>query len=169
MNNQINQLNIGDKIGFVKLAADTDGSDSVTYFPIVEITTCDNERAYRYMYPDGEISRAAICESRLSSPLIKIERLNATMICLHERERSEMRAALKRGFENEFAVFADWDRDAFVIVNKTKNTEYRVRLDTQAGRTFAMCSCPDFTYRKKVCKHIAEVLQFTFFGTGAAA
>ncbi|HEX8289807.1 MAG TPA: SWIM zinc finger family protein [Pyrinomonadaceae bacterium] len=159
------QLNIGDKIGFVTLSNDTDGADKVIFFSICEVTTRDGERAYRYQYPDGEISRSAIRESEVfSSHVIKIERMNPKMICLHDRDRSEIKAALKRGFENEFEVFADWDRDSFVIVNHTNQTEYRVKLTTSGGRTFSECSCKDFIYRKHVCKHIAEVLQFTLFG-----
>lgn len=167
MAQQNNQLNIGDKIGFVRLANGIDESDSVNFYPIVEITERDGERAYLYAYPDGTVSRAAICHSWLSSHLYRIERINSRMICLSDRSPSEIKAALKRGFENDLEVYADWDRDHFVVVNKTKNTEYRVRLETIAGKVFAECSCPDFKYRKNFCKHQAEVLQFTLFSKTA--
>lgn len=169
MNTQNTQLNIGDRIGFVTLSGNADSLDNVTYFPVVEICQRDGERAYRYQYPDGEISRSAIRQSQLSSHVIKIELANPKMICLHDRDRAELKSALKRGFENEFEVFGDWDKDSFVIVNKTNGTEYQVKLETRGGKTFAECGCKDFTYRRHVCKHIAEVLQFTLFGTGLAA
>lgn len=169
MTNQNIQLNIGDKIGFVRLAADVDGADIVTFYPVAEICERDGERAYRYEFPNGEKSSAAVRSSDLASHVIRFERLPGdAMICLSDR-RDEFKAALKRSFENDLEVFADWDRDSFVVVNKTKKTEYPVKLETINGLVYASCGCKDFEYRRHVCKHIAETLSYTMFSTGAAA
>lgn len=166
---QIKPLKIGDKIGFVTLGNNIAEADRITFFPIVEITTRDGERAYRYQFPDGEVSRSAFRHSQLESSVIRIERQpEAGMICLTERSREEIKAALKRSFKNEFEVYADWHRDQFVVVNKTNKTEYPVQLETIGGKAWGKCGCKDFKFRKHACKHIAEVLQWTLFGSGAA-
>lgn len=85
------------------------------------------------------------------------------MICLNER-RDEFTDALTRGKNSRLAVYADWDADAFVVVNHDNNAEYRVSLDNRDNRFFGSCECPDFTYRKRVCKHIGEVLTHCLFG-----
>lgn len=86
------------------------------------------------------------------------------MICLSNR-KPEFRAAMKRGLSNDFNVYPDFEKDSFVVVNRTSETEYRVRLETRAdGKNYGMCGCKDFYYRKNVCKHLSEVLADTFFG-----
>lgn len=84
------------------------------------------------------------------------------MICLSNR-RQEFTEALNRGKDNRFDVFADWDRDAFVVVNLDNRAEYRVKLETQDGSLHASCECPDFGFKKRVCKHIGEVLTNALF------
>lgn len=157
------QLNIGDKIGFVILANGIDEADETVFLPVVEVTTRDGERAYKYEFPDGTISSAAIRQSDLASHAVQIEaQVSGKMICLSER-KTEFVEALNRGKDNRFEVYADWDRDAFVVVNLDKQIEYRVKLETHKAKLFAECVCPDFTYRKRVCKHISEVLANALF------
>lgn len=167
---QIKPLKIGDRIGFVTTGSNIDEADRITFFTVVEITTRDGERAYRYQFPDGEVSRGAIIESSLDSPMIRIERTpEPDMICLTDRRRDEITTALKRSFKNQFEVYGDWYRDAFVVVNLTNKSEYRVELMTVSEKVFARCECKDFKFRKHACKHLAEVLQFQLFGMRAAA
>lgn len=163
MMNQTTNLQIGDEIGFVSLAADIDDNDKVVFFPIVEITTRDGERAYHYQYPDGEVSRSAIKESNLDHYTIKIKPRTKEMICLNERQ-AEFKSALKRGLENDLAVLPDFERDCFIVENRTNKSKYQVKLDHRHGQIFAKCGCEDFIYRKRLCKHISQVLVETFFG-----
>lgn len=175
MQNQNIQLNIGDEIGFVQLKNDVDSSDEVIFFPVVEICERDGETAYRYQYPDGQVSRSAIRQSELKSHVIKIQRKTRRaakhapnlQICLSER-KGEFKQALRRTIDTDFDVYAGWDRDTFFVVNKTKNSEYRVEFETLGGKVFAECECQDFLYRKRVCKHIAAVLQERMFGINLA-
>ena len=169
-NTQNPELKIGDKIGFVMLGQDIDDRDKIVFFPVVEVTTRDGETAYRYEFPDGEISRSAIRHSDLASHVVQIERRvsSAKMICLSER-RKEFVEALERGKNSNLEVYADWDKDAFVVVNRDNRFEYRVRLETSGGQLFAECECPDFQYRKRVCKHTSAVLLESFFGAGLKA
>jgi hypothetical protein len=158
MKSQTPELNIGDKIGFVIQANGIDENDRVIFFPVVEVTTRDGERAYRYQFPDGSTSMAAIRQSDLASHAVQIEpQVSPKMICLSER-KAEFTEALNRGKDNRFEVFADWDRDAFVVVNLDNKAEYRVKLETHREQLFASCDCPDFTFRKRICKHASEVL-----------
>ena len=158
------QLNIGDKIGFATLAADVDGKDQINFFPVARITHRDGERAYHYRFPNGEMSSAAIRQSDLRFHAVELQSaVPPKMICLNSR-KAEFKAALRRGLSSEMEVFSDFDKDAFVIVNRTNETEYRVSFTTRGGSAFSFCSCPDFEFRRHVCKHIAEVLQETFFG-----
>lgn len=163
MKNQNIELNIGDKIGFVILADGIDDSDKTVFFPVVEVTTRDGERAYKYQFPDGEISRSAIRQSDLASHAVQIEaQASRKSLCLSERKK-EFVEALERGKNSNLEVFADWDKDAFVVVNLDNKAEYRVKLESHKGQLFAECECPDFTYRKRICKHVSEVLTDTLF------
>ena len=162
-NAQTPELKIGDKIGFVIQASGIDENDKVVFFPVVEVTERDGETAYRYEFPDGSRSSSAIRHSDLASHVVQIEpRVSPKMICLSER-RSEFTEALQRGKDNRFEVYADWDKDAFVVVNQDNGAEYRVKLDSNKKQLFAECECPDFTYRKRICKHIGEVLTNALF------
>jgi len=180
MNNQpkqLTKLEIGDEIGFVTLAQNVDENDRVVFFPVVEVTSRDGERAYRYQYPDGNISGVAIKESNLDNYTIKIHRCEVIApqvenvpnlaICLNDR-KDEFKSALKRGAEENLEVFAGWDRDTFHVVNKTNGSDYRVEFETVDGRIYAECECKDFIFRKRVCKHISATLQEQFFGISLA-
>ena len=157
------QLNVGDRVGFVTLANGVDDNDTVNFFPIVEVTTRDGEPAYHYEFPSGEISRAAIRQSDLASRRIRVERqISLNMICISHR-KTEFAEALVRSKSSRLEVFADWDKDAFVVVNKDNRSEHRVKFGTFAGKLFGECSCRDFDFRKRVCKHLSEVLTFTLF------
>lgn len=175
MQTQNIQLQIGDEIGFVQLSNDIDMPDRVIFFAVVEITTRNGERAYRYVYPDGQISASAIRQSELKNHVVRQRKAVPTpapvpnlQICLNDR-KDEFKKALKRGLDDEFDVYAGWDRDTFFVVNLTNASEYRVEFETVEGRLFAECECKDFVFRKHVCKHIAEVLQETLFGINLAA
>ncbi len=161
------QLNIGDKIGFVILAQGIDSNDEIVFFPIVGICERDGERVYHYQFPNGEVSRSAICQSDLARYPVQIKSdsliaVNEKMISLSER-KSEFREALQRGKDNRFEVFQDWERDSFVVVNKDKGAEYRVKIESRKEQLFGECGCGDFNFRKRVCKHLSEVLTFTLF------
>lgn len=161
MKNQNLNLKIGDKIGFTFLASDVDDADKTLFFPVCEITERDGEPAYKVEFPDGTISSAAIRQSDLANRAVQIEPVGTPdMICITER-KTEFREALERGKTSDLEVFPDWERDAFVVVNNDKGNEYRVNLQTANGRLYGECECADYTYRKRVCKHISEVLTDT--------
>lgn len=168
MQQQNIKLNIGDKIGFAILANDIDGSDETLFFPVVEICEVEGERAYRYQYPDGEISRSAIRQSHLVGHPLQIASeeliaVNSKMICLSE-QKGEFREALQRSKNSRFEVYQDWERDSFVVINKDNGSkEYRVNLETRREQLFGECDCGDFNFRRRVCKHLSEVLTFTLF------
>lgn len=67
------------------------------------------------------------------------------MICIAER-RAEFTEALTRGKNSDLEVYADWDKDAFVVVNNDNNAEYRVHLESRDGQLFGSCECPDKKY-----------------------
>lgn len=167
MTNSNIQLNIGDEIGFVILAQDIDSSDKTVFFPVAEICDAQGERAYRYQYPDGELSRGIIRESELIGRLIKInvqpQQPETTMICLSDR-KDEFLSALSRAKNSSLTVYNDFEFDNFVVVNRENNSEYRVKLETKDNKVHAECGCPDFKFRKRICKHISSVLTDTVFG-----
>lgn len=170
MNNQPTKLEIGDEIGFVTLAQNVDNNDRVIFFPVVEVTTRDGERAYFYQYPDGQVSGVAIKESNLSNYTIKIHRAEVIApahtpnlsICLHDRQ-SEFTEAFKRGMTNEFEIQDGWDADTFFVTNRTNNSEYRIQFETIDGKTYAECECRDFIYRKRICKHLSFAFVEIYF------
>lgn len=87
------------------------------------------------------------------------------MICLSER-KFEFVEALGRGKDNSFEIYADWDKDAFVVVNSDKGSEYRVKFETRDKKLFGECECPDFQFRKRTCKHLGSVLVDALFSVG---
>jgi hypothetical protein len=87
------------------------------------------------------------------------------MICINVR-RAEFSDAIVRGKNSRLEVFEDWDKDAFVVVNSDNKAEYRVHLESRDGQLFCSCECPDFFYRKRVCKHVGEVLTHCLFSVG---
>lgn len=159
MNTQTFELNIGDEIGFVILASDVDSNDETVFFEISEITEKDGERAYRYAYPDGTLSRAIIKHSEAICHALRLKPRSKTqgMLCVSER-RSEFLDAMKRAENSNFEVFNGFDKDTYHVKNRENGNEYFVRFETENGKTFAECECPDFQYRKRTCKHIGEVL-----------
>jgi hypothetical protein len=82
-------------------------------------------------------------------------------VCLNDR-LDEFQSAVKRAANSTLQVFADWDKDHFVVVNRDSQTEYRVALQTRNNRIFASCGCPDFKRRSRICKHISETLKECF-------
>jgi hypothetical protein len=173
MTNQNIQLEIGDEIGFVILAGDIDSTDETIWFPVVEITTKEGERAYRYMYPDGEVSRSAIKQSELKYKSLRIHSQavvaaalqpnKAEMICVNDRTKEHLEA-LARGENSKLEVFNDWDRNSFAVKNHTTRKEYNVNFLCEGKQVFASCECADFTYRHRVCKHISAVLHDALLG-----
>jgi hypothetical protein len=170
INKQPIKLEVGDQLGFFQLAQDIDSNDRVVFFPIVEVTERDGERAYRYQYPDGQISRGAIKESNLDNYSIKINRAEVVpapqipnlAICLSDRQ-DEFTEAFKRGMTNDFEIFDGWDADTFFVVNRTNNSEYRIEFETIHGKTYAECNCPDFCFRRRICKHLSFAFVEIFF------
>lgn len=166
------QLNIGDELGFVQLKNNIDSVDEVIFFPIVEITLKDGETAYRYMYPDGNISASYVRQSELKHRIIRINsdieitiesENEPDMLCITDR-KAEFIEALNRAEKSDLEVFADWEKDSFVVKNYTNDNEYRVNLDSANGKLFAECECKDYEFRKRICKHISAVLTDAMFG-----
>lgn len=120
----------------------------------------DNRCRVAYVLEDDEIKSAAV--------IVPLAELKAKpgMISLTARKR-EFVAALSRGAKSRLEVFADFERDTFVVVNHASGKEYRVVLKTENSEVFASCECGDFIYRERVCKHIGDVLADTFFGVPA--
>lgn len=83
-------------------------------------------------------------------------------LCLSER-KLEFVEALRRGADSNLEVFADFDENAFVVVNLESGAEYNVKLTTRAGLLYAECVCPDFEHRRRICKHVAETLTDLLF------
>jgi hypothetical protein len=166
MKNQDIQLEIGDEIGFVILAKDIDSNDEIVWFPVVEITTRDNERAYRYMYPDGNVSGSAIKQSQLKYKSLRINSQTApaavqpdtsNMVCLNDRTQEHLEA-LARGEKSKLEVFNAWDKNSFAVKNHDTRKEYNVNFVCEGDKVYSSCDCADFTYRHRVCKHISAVL-----------
>lgn len=86
---------------------------------------------------------------------------------LSERKK-EFIEALERGFDFTMEVFHGWEKDTFFVKNHTNETEYEVNINAKDGQVFASCTCADFKFRKRICKHSAMVLADTFFGMEAA-
>jgi hypothetical protein len=166
MTQQTPILEIGDKIGFVISAQDIDDDDKTIFFPVVEICERDGERAYRYQFPDGTISRSAIRQSDLARYSLQIEaRVGEKMICLSDR-KGEFRDALHRGKDNRFEVIPSQGIGSFVVINQATGTEYHIKLESSGGQLFGECECQDFIYRKRICKHLSEALTFALFTVG---
>ena len=121
----------------------------------------DNIYAHKVSGDPMERAREVIAQNMPAAPTAAKVSANK-MICLSNR-RQEFTEALNRGKDNRFDVFADWDKDAFVVVNLGNRAEYRVKLETQNGALHASCECPDFGFKKRICKHIGEVLTNALF------
>jgi hypothetical protein len=83
------------------------------------------------------------------------------MICITER-RGEFVPALERGASSNLTVYAYFEPDTFVVESGGEK-EYHVTLETRDEKLFGACECADFEFRKRVCKHLGEVLVFNCF------
>lgn len=94
--------------------------------------------------------------------LIKTTAATGEMISLAGR-KLEFKAASERADASELYVFNDGP-DVFGVVNGETKQHYSVLLKTVSGQLCASCECPDYLYRKRVCKHIAAVISESLFG-----
>lgn len=67
--------------------------------------------------------------------------------------------AAKRAESDALEVFADFELNHYVVVNREHQSEYHVALVPAADGLNASCVCPDFSHRNRVCKHIVSVLR----------
>ena len=124
----------------------------------------DNIYAHKVSGDPMERAREVIAQNMPAKVSVAAPVKTDRMICLSDR-KAEFKQAMKRGLENDLEVYPDFEPDTFVVVNRTKKSEYRVRCETRAdGKTYTECACRDFEFRKHICKHQAEVLQDIFFG-----
>jgi hypothetical protein len=95
-------------------------------------------------------------------------------ICLTDRQ-DEFQAALGRGFDEDFEVYDGWDTGEFFVINQTKKNEfamassevtyeYKVEIITIDEKLYGECECRDFIWRKRLCKHLSQVLLGKMFG-----
>jgi hypothetical protein len=87
---------------------------------------------------------------------------SSEMLCLTDRKR-EFKQASERAEKSELYVFCDAP-DRYSVVNGESKENYGVNLKTTGGRIYADCECADFVYRKRLCKHIAAVIDEILFG-----
>jgi len=87
---------------------------------------------------------------------------NTEMLCLTDRKQ-EFKQASARAEQSELYVFCDAP-DRYGVVNGESKVNYGVNLKTVEGRIYADCDCADFVYRKRLCKHIAAVIDEIIFG-----
>lgn len=87
---------------------------------------------------------------------------DSEMLCLTDR-RQEFRQASVRAEQSELYVFCEAP-DRYGVVNGESKVNYGVNLKTTDGRIYADCECADFVYRKRLCKHIAAVVDEILFG-----
>lgn len=87
---------------------------------------------------------------------------DSEMLCLTDRKQ-EFKQASERASRSELCVFCDAP-DRYVVVNAESKVNYGVNLKTAGGRIYADCDCGDFIFRKRLCKHIAAVIDEILFG-----
>lgn len=87
---------------------------------------------------------------------------DSEMVCLTDRKQ-EFKQASERAEQSELYVFCDAP-DRYGVVNGASKASYGVNLKTRKGRIYAECDCADFVYRKRLCKHIAAVIDEILFG-----
>lgn len=87
---------------------------------------------------------------------------DSEMLCLTDR-RKEFKQAAERAEKSELYVFYDAP-DRFGVVNGESKVNYNVNVKAVGGRIYADCECADFVYRKRLCKHIARVVDEILFG-----
>src|SRR5947209_19139442 len=81
---------------------------------------------------------------------------DSEMLCLTNR-RQEFKRAADRAEKSELHVFYDAP-DCYCVVNGKSKVNYGVNLKSVAGRIYVECECADFVFRKRLCKHIAIVI-----------
>jgi hypothetical protein len=91
------------------------------------------------------------------SPFFDLE-----MLCLTDRKQ-EFKQASERAEKSELYVFCDAP-DRYGVVNGESKVNYGVNLKTTGGRIYVDCECADFVFRKRLCKHIAAVIDEILFG-----
>lgn len=165
MKNQNLFLKVGDKIGFTFMASEVDADDKTLFFPVCQITTRDNERAYLVEFPDGTVSKSAIRQSDLANRAVQIAPVGTPdMVCISDR-KDEFVSALERGKKSNLEVFPYWERDTFVVKNHDNKKEYHVNFQNADSKIFAECTCPDYEFKKRLCKHIGAVLVTSIFSS----
>lgn len=83
-------------------------------------------------------------------------------ILLNDRV-TEILEACVRFAGNQFETTVGPEKNSFYVLNRTKETQYLVSIDTDAEQNAtATCTCPDFIHRSRVCKHIIAVLDRWF-------
>jgi hypothetical protein len=87
---------------------------------------------------------------------------DSEMLCLTDRKQ-EFKQASERASNSDLCVFCDAP-DRYVVVNSKSQVNYGVNLKTVNGRIYADCDCADFVYRRRLCKHIAAVIDEILFG-----
>ena len=87
---------------------------------------------------------------------------NSEMLCLTDRKQ-EFKQASERADQSELYVFYNAP-DYYGVVNGRSRVNYSVNFKTIEGRIFADCDCGDFVFRKRLCKHIAAVIDELLFG-----
>ena len=87
---------------------------------------------------------------------------DSEMLCLTDRKQ-EFKQASERAEQSELYVFCDAP-DRYGVVNGESKVNYCVNLRTRKGRIYVDCECADFVYRKRLCKHIAAVIDEILFG-----
>ena len=87
---------------------------------------------------------------------------DSEMLCLTDR-KGEFKQASERAEKSELYVFFDAP-DRYGVVNGESKENYGVNLKTSQGRIYAGCECADFVFRKRLCKHIAAVIDEILFG-----
>jgi hypothetical protein len=87
---------------------------------------------------------------------------DSEMLCLTDRKQ-EFKQASERAEKSELYVFCDAP-DRYGVVNGESKINYGVNLKTDQGRIYADCECGDFCYRRRLCKHIAAVIDEILFG-----
>ena len=80
------------------------------------------------------------------------------MINLNDRQ-AEFKEASSRAADSDLEVFADFERDVHIVVNRRNNHEYKINLKPVDGKVLVSCECGDFIHRNRICKHISAFLQ----------
>jgi hypothetical protein len=87
---------------------------------------------------------------------------DSEMLCLTDRKQ-EFKQASERASQSQLSVFYDAP-SRYGVVNIKSKVNYGVNLKTVDGRIYVDCECADFVYRKRLCKHIAAVIDEILFG-----